>query len=504
MSQLDPHTKQILHAKLGDPRWRLQNLYYIKDAKGNKVLFKPNQEQEHLMEHFWWFNIIPKARQLGITTFFCIFYLDAILFSANKTAGIIAHTREHAKNFFNDKVKFAWDNLPEWVREGIGEPETDTAQEMKFPNGSKIFVATSARSGTCQYLHISEFGFTCQHYPDKAKEIVTGSINTVHAGKGMVSIESTAAGKEGYFYDFCNAALQAQKEGRSLSELEFKIFFFPWWGHPDYRIYNSTMIVPREYLDYFEELRSKHNITLDDAQKRWYIDKHRTNKEGMYSEFPSTIEEAFNASITGAYYATQMSKVYLDRRICKIPYDEKIPVDTWWDLGMNDQNIIVFTQAVNSEIRIIDCYANSGEGLAHYVKVLKERGYIYGHHTLPHDAEVRELGTGVSRKDTLVSLGLGDIRVAKKTGVNDGIEKTRSLFSRLYFDTEKTEALTNALSSYRKEWDDKLGVFKDRPRHDDNSHYADAIRVMAVEWRDSYRTDDLEENRMKESSFFSL
>lgn len=501
---LDPQVKKQLISKLGDPMWRLENLYYIRDSAGDKVLFQPNDEQKELLKNFWWFNVIPKARQLGITTFFCIFYLDCILFSENKIAGIIAHTREHAKKIFKDKIKFAWDNMPDWVKTEIGEPSTDTTQEMTFPNGSTIFVSTSARSGTVQYLHISEFGFTCQHYPDKAEEIVTGSINTVHSGKGMVSIESTAEGKGGYFYDFCMDALKSQQEGRTLSPLEFKLFFFPWWGHPNYKDEGQAAIT-KEYQDYFEDLKVRHKIELTDAQKRWYIIKHRTNKEKMYKEYPSTMEEAFNATIQGAYYASEMAKVYSGRRITRVPHDSSLPVDTWWDLGMNDMNVIIFTQSVGSEIRIIDCYANHGEGLAHYVKVLKERGYVYGSHTLPHDGDVRELGTGVTRKDTLTSLGLSDVRIGKKARIEDGIEKVRTLFSRFYFDEEKTDKLVSSLAAYRKEWDPTLGVFKDKPRHDENSHFADAMRTLGVEWQDYYEANTWDSSvGPKEQSFFAL
>ena len=95
---------------------------------------------------------------------------------------------------------------------------------------------------------------------------------------------------------------------------------------------------------------------------------------------------------------------------------------------------------------------------------------------------MRELGTGVSRKETLVGMGMTGIRVAKKAGVQDGIEKVRSMFSRMYFDERKTERLIKALQMYRKQFDEKLGTFKDKPFHDTHSHYCDCIRVMCVGW----------------------
>jgi hypothetical protein len=491
--------------KLSDPVWRINNLYYIKDAQGNKVKFKMNDEQMELFNELHYFNIIPKARQLGITTFFCILYFDQILFNKDKTAGIIAHTREHAKKIFKEKIKFAWDNLPDWVKTGIGEPQTETTQEMTFPNGSTIFVSTSARSGTVQYLHISEFGFTCQHFPDKAEEIVAGSINTVHAGQ-YISIESTAEGKEGYFYEFCMEAKQKHDTNVTLSELEFKYFFFPWYGKKEYSLESATFPITSDYQEYFRKIELECNIKLSDGQKRWYIVKKNMQKDKIFSQYPSTVEEAFSASIQGAYYANEIQRLHMDKRLRNIPIDDTLPVDTWWDLGMNDDNVIIFTQSYGAEIRIIDVYSNSGEGLAHYIKILREKGYRYGYHTLPHDVEVRELGTGVSRKETLTTMGMTGIRVARKASIHDGIEKVRSLFSRFYFDEVRCEKLIKSLSLYRKEWDDKLGVFKDKPRHDTNSHYADAVRVMAVGWMDggsmSLAGHDDDNEKKESDSFF--
>ena len=484
MAKLDPQVEQDLIDKLSDPVWRLNNLYYIKDKKGNKVLFQPNVQQMQLLKEMWYFNIIPKARQLGVTTFFSIFYLDKILFSENKTAAIVAHTREQAKKIFTDKIKFAYDNLPDWLHNILGTPDTDTAQELTFTNGSKIFVGTSTRGSTIQYLHVSEFGFTCQHYPDKAEEVVTGSINSVQTGQ-MVSIESTAEGKEGYFFEFCQEALKAQKEGRALSHQEFKLFFFPWWQSPEYVNNQGHIIITSKEEEYFEELRTKHSISLTLPQKEWYVLKRRKNKEKMYNQFPSTIEEAFNASVEGAYYASQMQYIYENKHIRPVPYDARYPVDTFWDLGMNDENVCIFVQFVGSEIRIIDVYANSGEGLAHYVKMLRDKPYTYAHHTFPHDIMVRSLSTGDMRKKTLQDLGMTNIRVCPKpNSIVEGIERARSLFSRFYFDESKTQPLYDALQNYRKEWDAKMGVFKDTPRHDKSSHYADAIRVLASSYSD--------------------
>lgn len=487
---------------LSNWRWRLENLYYIKNKAGQKVKFQPNWAQIELLDNFWHFSIILKARQLGITTLFCILYLDQILFSANKTAGIIAHTDKDVRAFFKDKVKFAWDNLPEWLKENLGPPSNDSAQELSFPNGSRIFVSQSVRGSTLQYLHLSEFAKVCARFPARAEEIVTGSINAVEQGN-FVTIESTAEGNEGYFYRFCREAEQAKKLNKTLSPLDFRYFFFPWWKHPEYRL-KGQILIDKDLQDYFETLKNKEGIILDQEQMAWYASKKKVNQDQQQREYPSTPDEAFAASIEGAYYSRQMARVYEEKRVRLIPHDSRIPVMTFWDLGMNDYNVILFAQAVGNEIRFIDCYFNHGEGLAHYVNILKSKPYTYGRHIFPHDVDVRNLDReGKSRRQTLTDLGLTNIHAIERTqNINDDIEGVRKLFSRFYFDEEKCKPLIDACNSYRKQWDDKLGQFKNNPLHNDASHFADVLRLLVKGWTQHEIGIDGKTNKSNYEDFF--
>jgi hypothetical protein len=495
---------ETLKEKLGDRKWRINNLYFVKDEHGKKVQFKMNPIQEFLHDNLWYFNIVPKARQLGISTFFCILYFDQVLFSENRTAAIICHKQEDAKKFFRNKIKFAWENLHPWLRNKIGEPNTDSAGELVFTNCSSISVATSTRSGTVQLLHISEFGYICQHFPEKAEEIVSGAINSVHAGC-MVSIESTAAGREGYFYEFCMQAERNRKEARSLTELDWKIFFFPWYLDERYQLPTADFIIADEYHKYFDQLEQRYKIILTNAQKRWWVKKKETNKDKMFAEFPSTLDEAFSVSMEGAYYAKEMARVYSSRRIQILPAVSNSPIDVWWDLGVNDFMVLIFVQTVGATIRFVDLYYNHGEGLEHYAKVLEEKGYRYGKFVLPHDINVKDMSTGKTRKQKLYELGITNVQVAPKLKIEDGIEIVRGLFRRFYFDEEKTLKLYEALGNYRKEWDNKLGVFKDQPRHDENSHFCDAIRTGASVWREESNlgSDEEYDSDSKDQAFFS-
>lgn len=492
----------LLQEKMGDRKWRLNNLYFIRDETGRKIQFKMNPVQEYLHDNLWYFTLVPKARQLGVTTFFCILYLDQVLFSENKSAGIIFHKMEDMKKKFRNVIKFAFENLHPWLKAQIGEPDTDNANELVFPNGSSIFVSMSTRGGTVQFLHISEFAYVCAKAPEKAEEIVSGAINSVHAGQ-MISMESTAAGREGYFFNFCMAAQKLQKEKRELTELDWKLFFFPWFLDERY-VLDGEFMITGEYMKYFDMLETKHKVKLTDRQKRWYIKKKEMNGDKMFAEFPSTLEEAFSVSVDGSYYAKEMIRVYEQRRIQNVPIIPEVKVDTYWDLGMSDDTTIIFTQTVGATIRFIDFYRNRGEGLAHYAKVLEDKKYRYGKHVFPHDVAVRDLSVGKTRKQTLYELGLTDIRVAPKMLIQDGIEKVRSLFPRFYFDEEKTQGVIDGLSNYRKDFDTKLGVFKDSPRHDENSHVADAVRVLAMTWTEESNLGvEGMENYEKDQSFFA-
>jgi phage terminase large subunit len=127
----------------------------------------------------------------------------------------------------------------------------------------------------------------------------------------------------------------------------------------------------------------------------------------------------------------------------------------------------------------VDYYAGSGYGLDHYAKVLQDKGYRYGTHYLPHDVEVRELGTGRSRLETLMGLGLS-CQVVPRQSVEDGINAVRRVLPRCWFAREATAEGVKALKQYRRDWDDVRKVFLAKPLHDWASHPADAFRYLAL------------------------
>lgn len=478
-------TIQKAEELFSDRRWRLDHLYRIKNEHGVSVPFRLNETQASLLDNLWTLNLVLKARQAGITSFIQILMLDACLFNSNTSAGIIAHNREDAEAFFNDKIKFAYDNLDPELRKAI-TAEQDSAKSLTFSNGSKIRVGTSLRSGTFQYLHVSEFGKVCALFPAKAKEIVTGAFNTVHAGQ-FIAVESTAEGQGGYFHDMVMTAKKAAEQGKRFTSLDFKLHFFAWWQDSKYALSNEdteAVVLTEAHEKYFDLLDAK-GITLSPNQEAWYVKKLETMRDEMKREFPSTVEEAFEASIEGAFYSGEMARIRKDGRICRIPI-ESVPVDTFWDLGVNDDMVIWFRQKIGPEHRFIGYYSNSGEGLEHYARILKEWGdehkITYGTHYMPHDANARRLGHQAKTVQQMATeAGIRPcVVVPRIPSERVGIEAVRVYLRRCWFDEASTTQGIWCLDNYRKEWDEDRGVFKDRPRHDAASHGAKAFETAAV------------------------
>lgn len=226
----------------------------------------------------------------------------------------------------------------------------------------------------------------------------------------------------------------------------------------------------------FDDVTGKRIISDDDIQKE--------REAGMPEEMiQQEFYNSFEAALVGAYYKDQLTQARRESRITHVPYEPNLPVDTFWDLGIDDAMTIIFAQRCGREIRLIDYYETSGEAMQHYVNVLAGRRYVYGEHWAPHDIEVRELATGRSRREVARGLGV-NFRVMPKVPIADGINATRTIFGRLWFDRTRCDRLVEAVSEYRKEWDPVNKIYKDKPVHDWTSHPCDALRGLATCYRD--------------------
>jgi len=479
----DNLTKEKIAGYMHSKWWRLNHLYWIINENSEKILFRHNFSQEWLWDRQWYLNLLLKARQFGGTTWIDLCFLDDCLFTNNLEAAIIAHNKDDATKIFRRKVLYPYKNLPSYIK-GLVPLTTDSKAELAFSNNSTIYVTVSARSATVNRLHISEFGKICAKDPGKATEIITGSLNAIHKN-GIIWIESTAEGAYGDFYDMVEAARNTQKEGRELTQMEYKFHFIPWFQDPKNALsdHDAALVTftPSEW-EYLDRIEVEIGVKFTPNQRGWYALKARQQGEKMFREFPSTPDEPFHVALKGAYYAREMTRMREQKRLTIVPLEPDIPVNTFWDLGRSDENSIVFHQRVGLQNRLVDYYENFNESMGHYVKILQEKGYIWGTHYFPHDMSVHDYSQadGKSRLQVFESLMPGlRTRVVKRGDLMDGIEETRRFLATTWIDKENCAELIKGLDSYQREWDEKLAGFRQMPLHNFASHPADALRTGA-------------------------
>lgn len=467
---------QISANQLHDWRWRINNLYTITDKRGRKVPFRPNAVQAQLYDNLHDRNIVLKARQRGITTAVCILFLDDCLFNADVRAAVIAHKLDDAKVIFRDKVKGPYLDLPDALRSRIAV-SNDAADMLTFANGSSIRVSTSTRSGTVQWLHISEYGKICAQFPEKAREIRTGAFPS--AEQGTIIIESTAEGQEGDFYDKCQAS-QGHDDG--LSRLDYRFFFFPWWDADEYELAQGITPESPEDTAYFDRMELEIGQPISQAKRNWWLAQEKELGGDMRREYPATPEEAFEQALEGCYFADQLAAAEKHGRIGDYPIDQGLPVNTAWDLGRSDSNVIWLFQDRADMAVFVGCYGNSGEWIGHYVEWLREwqrtHGVQFGRHYLPHDGDVKNVWLPGGSMEVMQNLNFRPDIVQRSSNKIEVINSARRKMAKCAFDRDRCKAGLAQLKRYRKEWDEKFGVWRNRPRHDEASHYADAFMTF--------------------------
>jgi len=264
--------------------------------------------------------------------------------------------------------------------------------------------------------------------------------------------------------------------GSELTPLDPKFHFYPWYKNEDYTLDYDVPINP-DLQKYFSGL----DVELTSGQRAWYAKKAESMGEDMKREFPSTPRESFEQSTEGAYFNKEMADARKSGRITMVPHNPHKQVYTFWDIGWNDDNTIAFMQENGGGYDFIDYYENSLEGLPHYVNYLKDMKYTFAEHDWPHDGVNTEWGSGEARNVTAAKLGLKPIRLINRSkDLRDDHEALRRMLPMCRFDATKCDKLIKHLCAYKKEWNDKLGVWRDSPKHDEASHGVAAMRTFAM------------------------
>lgn len=356
--------------------------------------------------------------------------------------GHVMPTRVQAKTVVWDKLKFYLRDVP-----GIKPNESELL--LRFPNGNKIQLFGADDPDALRGPAFS--GLSFDEYSQQPRNIFSEVLSKALAEHlGYAIFLGTIKGKD-HLYDTYQAAKDSDD-------------WFSLWQDID------------------KSLASEEGITIQLLEQAMADDRKLVALGLMgQDEFDQEWYLSPEAAIKGAWFRDQMMAARTEGRICRVPYDPALPVDTDWDLGVDDSTAIWFSQSYRStEVRLIDYYEASGEGMPHYIGVLKDRPYVYGQHHPPHDINVREFSTGKSRRETAASHGFRFEDPVVAPSFKDGIDAARSLLARCWFDETKCAVGIEALRQYRKQWNQRLQEFTGTPVHNVFSHGSDAFRGLAV------------------------
>jgi len=225
---------------------------------------------------------------------------------------------------------------------------------------------------------------------------------------------------------------------------------------------------------YYAEHRASQTGILDDTELR---DAARIMSEDEYAQ---EFECSFDAAIRGSYYGKIINE--MGNRIGRYAHDPMLPVHVSLDLGYTDSTALWFWQALGDELRYIRAEEHAGLALADYVDIMRSYEYVYGDVWLPHDARARSLQTGRSILELLKYQHGIKCDIAPEFSVQQGIQAARFVLTSptTYLDAENCADGIEALRQYQREYDDKKQTFKEQPKHDHSSHFADSFRYSAL------------------------
>ena len=332
----------------------------------------------------------------------------------------------------------AWEYLKHYSRPLWIKPPNESELYVELLNGQRLRIYGADNSEALRGAYFDDV--TLDEYADMAPSVWGSVIRPMLADRqGAATFIGTPKGRNNFFelYD------------RAGREPDWFTFFLP---------ASTTGILPQVELD-----AMRRDMTAE--------------------EYEQEAECSFDAAIKGAYFGKEVAQAEREGRICAVPYDPDLETHTAWDLGIGDAMSIWWWQAAASEIRVIDHYENTGEAIDHYAKVIHAKPHRRGRDYVPHDARVRELGTGRTRIESMIAAKLNP-QLVPNHKVMDGINAARVLFPRLWFDRENCAFGLEALRQYRADFDEKTRAFKDTPKHDWTSHASDGFRYLAMAWRE--------------------
>lgn len=493
---------------VADPVWRLccGHIYKIRSEDGEPISFVPTLPQLKIIEAVyikgWRTIVVPKARQVRVSTVLALICLDWILFSTSAQVSLADIDIPAAQRKLDEKLYYAYERLPEqfkrlWDVKKKMSPGTLTVHhkvnKANDPNAKSVFYAGQrARGGTNQILWMSEWAELASKRPAESSEHLRGAWPA--AARGIRIIESTWYG--GQSGDVWGIAKKGLDEVTKLplaedkcSELTPRILFFPWYVIPERRLECKPEQIKQETRDYFAEIEKQTGDKLDDAQMYWYQEEmSQYGYDGRYI-YPSIIHECWDSRIEGAVWGDALSLARTEGRVCDIPHDPDYEVDTFWDLGAPENQPCLYVQHKFSQRYFIDCDAElkGADGLlAARVARMKAKGYTYGTHYLPHDAAARQKN-GISFAQEfeaeLARQEVGGRVVILKVTPNANLRRTHFeglLRSCIHVDKTKCKKALESWQAYRYKPDpSREGRFLDEVVSDWANHLSDSAAYLS-------------------------
>jgi phage terminase large subunit len=359
----------------------------------------------------------------------------------------------HVMPSYKQAKTVAWTMLKDYARPVPGVKFNESELLVKYPNGSQLQLVGADNPDALRGPALS--GLSLDEFSQIQREVFGEVLSKALADHlGYCIFSGTIKGTDQLYETY-----QAAKDDPE---------WFALWQNVDVTLATEegpTILAIERAMEDDRKLIAQGLMLQSEYDQEWYL-----NPE---------------AAIKGAWYAKELAAILAAGHIATVPYDPALPVDTDWDLGIADKMTVWFSQSIRSgEVRLIDYYEADGEGFPHFVKMLREKPYVYGTHWAPHDIAVRELGTGKSRLETAKALGLA-FKVTPNIPLEDGIQAVRLFLPRCWFDQTKTAIGLTSLRNYRKAFNSRLNEFTGTPVHDVYSHAADAFRGLAVRHKEA-------------------
>lgn len=468
---------------LKDPLTRICNIYTIVNKKTTKAQkFVPNWAQRVVLYAIYILGcnriLLPKARQLGMSTLSEIILFDRAYFGRNRQCSIVERSQPDANEKL-DICRLAYKHLAPMLREGSAIT-ADNKSEMSWGNDSSINAGKNARGGMNTDLHASELGVIAFEDPKRADEIISGAFPSVPVESGLIIAESTfKGGKGGEWYNLINTGLSITPEYRTFQD--WLVLFFPWYLDPTYTREGSIKQIDRDTMKYLTECDERLGFNLTDGQKLWYFKEKQVQKKKMFREYPTFIEEMWKVREPGTIFAEAVDKQRARGKINDgIQHYEGFPVYTSWDIGAPLNTVCWIWQQVGDRIKFLECLYGSPDCAtpAQWAKRLKLRTeYAYGGHFLPHDGETLwvEAFNEAELKHAVV--------VPRCTFVWDPINDALASFSRCEFNSDLCEQGLNALEAYRSKQESDGATIQNVPVHDWASHPSKAFECAHAAMR---------------------